>query len=106
VVRFPSGVSTIFQSRNPRLNIPSVHVISKDSTAAGGNVPDSQITNQISVLNADYAASGVTWKLAGTTRTVNANWFNTVGPSGSAQTSMKTSLRKGGPETLNVYTVG
>lgn len=56
------------------------HVVSKDSTVAGGNVPDSQITAQVKVMNADYAASGITWSLAGTTRTVNANWFNTAGP--------------------------
>ncbi|KAJ7708954.1 hypothetical protein B0H17DRAFT_1191464 [Mycena rosella] len=40
------------------------HVISKDSTLAGGNIPDSQIANQISVLNKNYAANN-TWTLGG-----------------------------------------
>ncbi|KAI0080666.1 zincin [Panus rudis PR-1116 ss-1] len=82
------------------------HVVSKDSTVNGGNVPDSQITSQINVLNQDYAGSGLTFTLAGTTRTVNAQWFNSVGPSSSLQTTMKRQLRQGGANALNVYTVG
>ncbi|KAF9450893.1 metalloprotease [Macrolepiota fuliginosa MF-IS2] len=82
------------------------HVIQKDTTLSGGNIPDSQITNQISVMNSAYTGSGLTFSLAGIDHTTNANWFSTVGPSGSAQTSMKSSLRKGGANALNVYTVG
>ncbi|KAH8077879.1 metalloprotease [Cristinia sonorae] len=82
------------------------HVISKDTTVAGGNVPDSQIDEQIAVLNAGYEGSGLTFVLANTTRTVNARWFNSVAPDESLQTTMKRTLREGGPEALNVYTVG
>ncbi|KAF9008780.1 metalloprotease [Cyathus striatus] len=82
------------------------HVISKDSTLAGGNIPDSQIADQITVMNTAYANAGITWVLAGTTRTVNANWFNTVGPDSTLQTTMKNSLRVGDAKSLNVYTVG
>ncbi|KAI0093402.1 Metalloprotease [Irpex rosettiformis] len=82
------------------------HVVSMDSTISGGNVPDSQIASQISVLNQDYSGSGLTFTLAGTTRTVNSQWFNQVGPSSSLQTTMKTQLRQGGSNALNVYTVG
>ena len=67
---------------------------------------DSQIASQISVLNQDYSGSGLTFTLAGTTRTVNSNWFNTVGPDSSLQTTMKKQLRQGGANALNVYTVG
>jgi len=82
------------------------HVIMKDSTLAGGNVPDSQIANQISVMNAGYANSGITWVLASTSRTTNSGWFTNVGPDTSQQTAMKSSLRTGGVKDLNVYTVG
>ncbi|KXN84751.1 hypothetical protein AN958_12178 [Leucoagaricus sp. SymC.cos] len=98
------------------------HVIQKDSTLAGGNVPwviyylvvylnptffsDSQLNAQISVLNEAYAGSGLTFTSAGVDHTTNANWFNQVGPSSSLQTSMKSALRKGGVNALNVYTVG
>lgn len=66
---------------------------------------DSQITRQIAVLNEDYGASGLGFTLAGTTRTVNAQWFNGVGPDSSLQTTMKRQLRQGGVNALNVYTV-
>ncbi|KAI0722192.1 metalloprotease [Cerioporus squamosus] len=82
------------------------HVISKDSTTAGGNIPDSQIADQIDVLNEDYASAGLSFVLAGTDRTVNSQWFNQVGPDSSLQTTMKRQLRKGGKADLNVYTVG
>ncbi|KAF8665726.1 hypothetical protein AX16_000174 [Volvariella volvacea WC 439] len=82
------------------------HVISADSTLNGGNIPDSQISAQIQVLNTAYASAGLSWSLAGTTRTVNADWFNNVGPSSSQQTAMKNALRQGGSNALNVYTVG
>ncbi|KAJ6556595.1 metalloprotease [Mycena vulgaris] len=81
------------------------HVISQDSTAAGGNVPDSQIASQITTLNTDYGGN-IAWTLAGTTRTVNSDWFKNVGPSSSQQTAMKAALRSGGKGDLNVYSVG
>lgn len=54
---------------------------------------DSQLANQITVLNQDYAGSGLTFTLAGTTRTVNSQWFNQVGPDSSLQTTMKSQVR-------------
>ena len=64
------------------------------------------IQDQIDVLNEDYSASGLTFTLAATTRTVNSQWFNQVGPDSSLQTTMKKTLRQGGKADLNVYTVG
>ncbi|KAJ7621850.1 metalloprotease [Mycena rosella] len=90
---------------NVRLRPVYFHVVSQDSTPNGGNVPDSQIASQITTLNNDYAGN-ITWVLAGTTRTVNSDWFNNAGPSSSQQTAMKTALRQGGRADLNVYTVG
>ncbi|KAG8703478.1 hypothetical protein FRC08_002809 [Ceratobasidium sp. 394] len=82
------------------------HVIYSSTSVSGGYIPDSQITSSISAMNQHYAGSGISFNLAGTDRTSNANWFNTVGPSTSAQTTMKNQLRKGGAADLNVYTVG
>ena len=69
---------------------------------------DQQIEDQINVLNDAYgnSGSGISWVLAGTTRTVNADWFNNVGPGNDQQTAMKKALRMGGASDLNVYTVG
>lgn len=76
------------------------------SALAGGYLPASQITNQIKVLNNDFAGSGYTFSLVSTTRTLNANWFDTAGPNNAAQTAMKKALRKGGASALNLYSVG
>ncbi|MGB9149545.1 MAG: zinc metalloprotease [Burkholderiales bacterium] len=85
-----------------------VHVISANITVAGGNIPDSMITQQISVLNAAYGGgtggigSPFTFRLAGTTRTVNTSWY-TMTPNSTAETQAKNALRTGGPGTLNIY---
>ena len=57
-------------------------------------------------MNTAYANTGITWTLTGTTRTVNADWFNKAGPSTTQQTTMKNQLKTGGAKDLNVYTVG
>jgi hypothetical protein len=57
-------------------------------------------------MNQGYSNTGLTFELASIDHTTNAQWFQSVGPSGSAQTSMKQSLRTGGVGDLNVYTVG
>ncbi|GLB43193.1 putative pregnancy-associated plasma protein-A [Lyophyllum shimeji] len=82
------------------------HVVSQDTTLSGGNIPDSQISAQMNVMNQAYASMGYSWVLAGTTRTINADWFNNAGPNSSQQTAMKNALRQGGVADLNVYSVG
>ncbi|PBK69825.1 zincin [Armillaria solidipes] len=82
------------------------HAIAKDNTTSGGYIPASQITDSISVMNADYASTGISWVLAGTDHTINSDWFSNVGPDSSQQTAMKAALRVGGENDLNVYTVG
>ena len=67
---------------------------------------DSQIASQISVLNQDYADTGLTFVLSKTIRTTNSDWFNNVGPDDDLQTDMKTQLRQGGAAELNLYSVG
>lgn len=82
------------------------HVIQKSDDLAGGNVPDSQIQANIDAMNQHYASSGVSFQLTKTTHTTNADWFSTVGPDETNQTTMKTQLREGDAATLNIYTVG
>ncbi|TRM67808.1 hypothetical protein BD626DRAFT_106415 [Schizophyllum amplum] len=82
------------------------HVVSSDDSEENGNVSDDQISQQIDVLNEDYADSGLYFVLANTTRTVNEQWFSTAGPDTDEQTDMKNQLRQGDADALNVYTVG
>lgn len=85
-----------------------VHVIREDLTVDGGNIPDRWIRDQISVLNRSFsgatggAATGFRFELAGTTRTTNAKWF-TVFATGTDK-AMKSALKVGGLDTLNIYT--
>lgn len=85
-----------------------VHVLRKNTTVAGGNLPMSRITEQIDVLNDSYtgrtggARTGFRFSLEGVTRTTNASWFNLTGY--GQEIAMKTELKVGGPETLNIYT--
>ncbi|MBY8875567.1 zinc metalloprotease [Micromonospora sp. PLK6-60] len=85
-----------------------VHVIQKDSTRAGGNIPDSMITSQINVLNQAYgggtggAATAFGFQLQKINRVTNSSWYQ-ITQGSSAERQMKTSLRTGGKNTLNVY---
>jgi hypothetical protein len=79
------------------------HVITQGSGAANGDLTDAQIARQIDVLNSAYSASSpFRFTLAGTDRTINPSWY-TVQPDTRAELAMKRALRKGGPETLNLY---
>ncbi len=77
------------------------HVINNGSSASQGNIPDSQITSQINVLNAAFAATGWSFNLAATTRTTNATWYTCSG--GTCETQMKNALRQGTADDLNIY---
>lgn len=79
------------------------HVINKGTGLSNGDVPDTQISNQISVLNNAYAASGWSFRLAGVTRTTNATWY-TMGYGSTAEDQAKTALRQGSADDLNIYT--
>lgn len=85
-----------------------VHVIQRDSTRAGGNIPDSMVTQQISVLNTAYsggtggAPTAFSFQLQKVQHVTNAAWYPIVQGS-SAERQMKTSLREGGKNTLNIY---
>jgi hypothetical protein len=78
------------------------HVINNGSSASQGNVPDSQITAQMQVLNDAYASSGFSFQLVGVTRTTNAAWY-TMTPGSSAEAQAKGALRQGGADALNLY---
>lgn len=116
--REPSGMSGGDEvpdgaKRNPRdlrVTIPVyVHVISAGPTLAEGNIPTSQVEQQVAVLNKSFAGTydGVrtpfSFRLAGVTRTQNAAWF-AMGYGSRAEREAKAALRQGGADALNIYT--
>jgi hypothetical protein len=78
------------------------HVINKGTGISNGDIPQSQIDDQMAVLNAAYAGTPFTFSLAGVDRTTNATWY-TMSPGSTAEKNAKTSLRKGSAGTLNLY---
>ncbi|SNX86923.1 related to metalloprotease MEP1 [Melanopsichium pennsylvanicum] len=84
-------------------SIPVYYHVITDGT--NGKLTSTQINNQISVMNQAYSGTGLSFYLAGSETTTNSNWFNNVNQGTSAEASMKNTLRKGGANALNVYTV-
>ena len=93
------------------INIPVYfHVINNGSGIANGDIPDSQITAQMNVLNDAYnggavggAVTSFSFTLAGVDRTTNATWY-TMGYNTTAEHQAKAALRRGGANALNIYT--
>ena len=75
------------------------HVINNGSA---GNISDSQITQQIAVLNAAFAGTPFSFVLVDVWRTTNAAWY-VMSPGSAAEAQAKAALRKGGAGTLNIY---
>lgn len=86
-----------------------IHVISAGAGFDNGVVPDSMIRDQIKALDQTFsgqtggAFTGFSFTLAGVDRTENATWFFMT-PGSAAEAAAKAALRKGGAETLNIYT--
>jgi hypothetical protein len=78
------------------------HVINKGTGTANGDITSQMINDQINVLNAAYAGTGFSFALVGTDRTTNSTWYNGC-DSSSNETAMKTALRKGSADDLNLY---
>ena len=79
-----------------------VHIINKGTGRTNGDIPQSMVDDQIARLNTQYAEWGWQFNLASTDRTTNATWY-TVTPNTSAEQQMKSSLRIGSADDLNLY---
>jgi hypothetical protein len=74
------------------------HVVAGSKSLADGYLTDAMLADQFEVMQSIYAPYGITFKLAGTDRTINSNW--TVD---GDELGMKKELRKGDYKALNIY---
>ena len=79
------------------------HVITTNSGV--GNISDTQIANQISVLNVAYAGSGFQFSHHGTTRVKNTTWFNGCDKA-STERQIRKSLAIDPAHVFNAYSCG
>ncbi|MCW5962174.1 MAG: zinc metalloprotease [Pyrinomonadaceae bacterium] len=78
------------------------HVIRKGTGVSNGDVTTQMINDQMSVLNSAFGGWGWNFNLVTVTRTTNSTWYN--GCYGSSETAMKSALRQGSADDLNIYT--
>lgn len=83
------------------------HVVAAGRSPRQGWVSDTQVSDQIRVLNEAFAGqrggadTGFRFTLAGTTRTINAGWF--AQETFQQEIEMKSALKRGDATTLNIY---
>lgn len=74
------------------------HIITASSDGrAIGNITNTDVINQLKVLNDSYRPYGFSFSLMGTTRNNNSDWYY------FEEFEMKSALRVGDASTLNVY---
>ena len=78
------------------------HVIT--NTSGQGNVSDTDLNRQLTVLNNAYASSGWAFRIAGIDRTANNTWYTSTG--GTSESQMKSALRKGDAAMYGALLVG
>ncbi len=66
-----------------------------------GNIYDSQIAQQISILNGVYGPIGFNFRLAGTTRTLNKDWFSNMAANSAQESAAQSALHTGGLTTVS-----
>jgi len=81
-----------------------VHVINKGSGLSNGDVPDTQINQQITVLNQNFSGTGFRFTLAGVDYTNNATWFRDLDSNTSAERAAKAATHAGDANDLNIWT--
>ncbi len=108
------------QAAGETITVPvAFHVIQKNNSLAGGNIPDQWIKDQMQVLNDSFsgatggADTDFAFELESVDRTTKASWFHLIPTSGDdrryfrgsgKEIKMKQALHTGDAQTLNIYT--
>ncbi|KAF9038224.1 hypothetical protein BJ165DRAFT_1408133 [Panaeolus papilionaceus] len=86
------------------VNMHIVYTDESDDYRYNGYVPSDWITNQITALNDGFKGTGLSFRLANTTYSMNDVWFNYAYPESDPAIQAMTQLRTGNAGTLNVIT--
>lgn len=78
------------------------HVINQGSGVSNGDLTSTMVQDSITVLQNAFSGWGWSFQLVTTTRTTNATWFNNC-DSSTVEAQMKSALRQGSADDLNVY---
>ncbi len=115
----PAAVREAAEAQAPVTVPVAFHVVRKNGTVAGGNIPQAWIDDQMTVLNDSFQGNtggpdtGFRFELESVDRTTQPQWFNLIPANGDErrlfrgsgkEVKMKKALHEGGPETLNIYT--
>jgi len=106
LVRLSGSIAPSLLS-NGSVRIPVYfHVIRSGTSSSQGNVTSSQVAEQIIALNEAHSNSRTPFRfyLAALDYTTNSSWFSAAQGS-SAESAMKRSLRRGGLNALNMYSL-
>jgi hypothetical protein len=93
-----AGVEEITASRVIPVYVHRIHA----SNGSGGAVTSTQLAEQIDILDAAYASSGFSFMLTNVDDSNNSNWYTAIDGT-NAERAMKTTLRTGGSNALNLY---
>ncbi|PHH63348.1 hypothetical protein CDD81_6045 [Ophiocordyceps australis] len=95
------GLNERRQVNSGQINIETyVHVVSADQSLEGGNLPPDLVQNQMRIMNQQYASTGISFTLRDIDWTYNPDWATMRDEMG-----MKSALRRGSYDTLNIYYV-
>jgi len=97
----PSGADTAAAAIPVSIPV-RVHVINAGAGVENGDVTDIMIAEQVRVLNNAFGGA-FTFSLVNVDRTPSPAWY-AMAPGSLEERQAKTALRKGGKNTLNIYT--
>jgi len=83
-----------------------MHVVFTNRTVEGGYIPRDILLKQMEVMNEDYKATGISFKLRNITRINSPQWFSRVAPGSPEEQKMKRTFRYGDASALNIWSVG
>ncbi|KAH6986789.1 hypothetical protein EDB80DRAFT_655736 [Ilyonectria destructans] len=84
-----------------------VHVVGSSDKEEDGYITDETVQGQVDLLNKSYKPHDFSFRLIGTTRTINESWASPIGTPVEEPTEpdLRAALRKGSYKDLNLYFV-